>query len=135
MQHEQGRTVTETATSAEDLWKNLEYFLKEVVPVAEEAGVNLALHPDDPPMPMLHGKPQIIWNVEAMAKAAALVPSERNGLCFCQGTFASGGVSDMPAAIKSVGKHIKYVHFRDVVGEVPHFVEVRFQSLCIAVVS
>jgi mannonate dehydratase len=59
MQHEEGRTLTETVTSAKELWENYEYFLKQVVPVAEEAGVNLALHPDDPPMPMLYGKPQV----------------------------------------------------------------------------
>jgi D-mannonate dehydratase len=65
-----------------------------------------------------------MYNVQQMAKAMTLVPSERNGVCFCQGTFASGGETDMPSAIESVGKHIKYVHFRDVIGQVPHFVEV-----------
>jgi D-mannonate dehydratase len=54
-----------------------------------------------------------MYNVEQMAKAMALVSSERHGICFCQGTFASGGEADMSSAIKSVGKHIKYVHFRD----------------------
>lgn len=120
---EEGRAHDDgTATSAEQLWLNLEYFLKAVVPVAEEAGVELALHPDDPPVPVLRGKPQIMYNVAAMERAAQLVPSPANGLCFCQGTFASGG-EDVLAGIRRVAPYIKYVHFRDVVGAVPHFQE------------
>ena len=101
-------------TSAAELWANLEYFLKQVVPVAEEAGVALALHPDDPPVPVLRGKPQIIHNVEAMERVVRLVSSAANGLCYCE---------DVVAGIERVAAHIKYVHFRDVVGVVPHFQE------------
>eukprot|EP00937_MAST-01D_sp_MAST-1D-sp2_P000887 g887.t1 len=73
---EAGRSHTdaaEAATSADALWDNLRYFLQQVVPVAEEAGVALALHPDDPPVPMLRGKPQIIYNVAAMERVTQLV--------------------------------------------------------------
>lgn len=118
----EGQTITAHITSSEELWANLEHFLREVVPVAEEAGVVLALHPDDPPMPMLRGKPQIIYDVDCIERAVKLVPSPSNGVCFCQGTFASAGV-DIPAAIRRLGDAIKFVHFRDVVGTVPHFRE------------
>lgn len=91
---EKGRAEeTEVVTSAAELWANLEYFLKAVIPVAEECEIDLALHPDDPPLPVLRGKPQIIYNLAAMEKATQLVKSERNGLCLCQGTFASAGVA------------------------------------------
>eukprot|EP01065_Artemidia_motanka_P028605 TRINITY_DN3405_c0_g1_i1.p1 TRINITY_DN3405_c0_g1~~TRINITY_DN3405_c0_g1_i1.p1 ORF type:complete len:350 (+),score=54.84 TRINITY_DN3405_c0_g1_i1:55-1104(+) len=106
-----------SVTSGEKLWETLESFLREVLPVAEEAGVDLALHPDDPPMPVFRGKPQIITDSHALLKAAQLVPSPRNGICFCQGTLASGG-EDVVAAIRRTSKHIKYIHFRDVVGDV-----------------
>ena len=120
---EAGRAAEDGAvTPAEELWANLEYFLRAVVPVAEECGVELALHPDDPPVPLLRGKPQIMYNVAAMERAAKLVPSPANGLCFCQGTFASGG-ENVLAGIAKVAPYIKYVHFRDVVGTVPHFQE------------
>ena len=68
----------------EELWGTLKAFLDEVIPVCEESGVVLALHPDDPPVPVLQGKPQILHNVEGMAKAMSLVESPANGVCFCQ---------------------------------------------------
>ena len=109
--------LPEEPTSADALWANLESFLKEVLPVAEEAGVVLAMHPDDPPMPEFRGNPQIMTSTEAMVKCAELVPSPSNGLCYCQGTFASAG-EDIPSGIKRCAPYIKYVHFRDVTGSV-----------------
>ena len=66
-----------------------------------------------------------MYNLEAMERATQLVKSERNGLCLCQGTFASAGVAsgELTAWIGRLARQIKYVHFRDVVGQVPHFVE------------
>jgi len=113
---------TPTVTSAADLWHNLEAFLREVIPVAEEAGVTLALHPDDPPMSPLGGQPQIMVSSEALERAANLVKSPANGICFCQGTLSSAG-EHIPTAIHRLGPYIRFVHFRNVVGTVPRFRE------------
>ncbi|MEC5125757.1 mannonate dehydratase [Verrucomicrobiales bacterium BCK34] len=107
---------------SEMLWKNLEAFLEELVPVAEKAGVTLAMHPDDPPLPEFMGKARIMNSVENFERLAGLVPSPRNAICFCQGSFATMGV-DIPDAIRRLGKHIAYVHFRDVRGNPESFVE------------
>ncbi len=112
-----------TPTTAEELWNNLENFLKEVVPVAEESGVNLALHPDDPPIENLNGQDRIITSPEAMQRAVEMVPSEFNGVCFCQGTFASKGNIDIPSTIERLSAYITMAHFRDVRGQVPSFRE------------
>ncbi|MDF1754396.1 MAG: mannonate dehydratase [Verrucomicrobiales bacterium] len=114
---------SEKHTSRDELWNNLKTFQEAVVPVAEAAGINLAIHPDDPPLDELNGQPQIMSTPEAVKEAARLVPSERNGICFCQGTFASRGDIDIPKAIGELGDLIKFIHFRDVMGEKEHFRE------------
>lgn len=107
----------------EQWWENLEYFLRRVLPVAEEVGVKLAIHPDDPPgMATLHGYPRIMGKTENFERLVNLVPSPANGIAFCQGCFSEMGV-DVPATIRRLGKHIFYVHFRDVVGCSPKFNE------------
>jgi mannonate dehydratase len=117
--HEQ---IAAGTISADKLWKNLERFLRELVPVAEEAGVTLAMHPDDPPLPEFQGKARIMNSVAAFERLVSLVPSSRNAICFCQGTFATMGV-DIPATIRRLGRHIQYVHFRDAEGTADQFVE------------
>jgi mannonate dehydratase len=104
------------------LWRTLEAFLREVLPVAEAAGVALALHPDDPPVSVLGGQPQVCYSSEQLLKVVQLVPSPANGVCLCQGTLSSGG-EDVPLAIRSLAPYVKFVHFRDVVGTVPRFRE------------
>lgn len=106
----------------EVLWRNLEDFLKELLPIAERAGVTLAMHPDDPPLPMFMGKARIMNSVENFERLMGLVPSSRNAICFCQGSFATMG-ANIPDAIRRLGKHIAYVHFRDVRGTGESFVE------------
>ncbi|MCD6504661.1 mannonate dehydratase [Candidatus Bathyarchaeota archaeon] len=108
----------------EQMWDNFTYFLERVVPVAEEAGVKLALHPDDPPVPSICGIARIFRSVEAFKKMIEIVPSDYNGLEFCQGCFSEMG-ADVIEAIKYFGsrKKIFYVHFRDVKGTVPKFEE------------
>ncbi|MBZ0294400.1 MAG: mannonate dehydratase [Anaerolineae bacterium] len=108
----------------ERLWDSLDYFLKAVVPVAEEAGVKLAMHPDDPPMSPVRGVGRIMTSVDNFQRLIDLYPSPNNGITFCQGNFASMG-ADIPAAIKKFGDQDKifFVHFRDVRGTVPKFVE------------
>jgi mannonate dehydratase len=115
-------SVGKESIDAASLWSNLERMLTELVPVAEEAGVTLAMHPDDPPLPQLLGKARIMNSVESFERLVQIVPSPQNAICFCQGTFAAMGV-DVPATICRLGPHIKYVHFRDVRGTPESFTE------------
>jgi len=114
--------IADGGISAGELWQNLEAFLEALVPVAEEAGVDLAMHPDDPPLPEFRGKARIMNSVDNFERLVTLVPSERNGICFCQGSFATMG-ADIPDAIQRLGDHIRYVHFRDVRGTPESFTE------------
>ncbi len=109
---------------AEDLWANLEWFLERVVPVAEESGVKLALHPDDPPISPIRGIDRILGSVEAFQRAIDLVPSEANGITMCQGNFTLM-TDDLPAVIRRFGDQgkIHFVHFRDVLGTPEQFSE------------
>jgi len=110
--------------SEEQLWNNLEYFLKAVVPVAEEAGVKLAMHPDDPPLSPIRGLGRIMRSVENYQRLVDLVPSPVNGVCLCQGNFTLM-TDDLPAAIRQFGEQDKifFVHFRDVRGTPEKFEE------------
>lgn len=109
-------------TTGEQLWENLARFLHEMAPFAEDHGVTLALHPDDPPLARLHGHDRIIIDYEAFERVLDLHASPANQLCFCQGTFASGG-EDIVAGIERFRDHLAFVHFRDVDGVVPRFRE------------
>ncbi|WP_241768318.1 mannonate dehydratase [Haloferax sp. ATB1] len=106
----------------EELWDNLQYFLDEVVPVAEEAGVKMALHPDDPPVEELRGVPRIVTSLERYERVLELHESPNHGVTFCQGNFAAMG-EDVPSAIRRLGEKIHFVHFRDVEGTPESFVE------------
>lgn len=107
---------------AELLWANLEAFLQAVIPVAEESSVTLAMHPDDPPLAEFSGQARIMNSVESFERLMTVVPSPRNAVCFCVGTFVEMGV-DIPRAIRRLGSHVQYVHFRDVAGTAESFVE------------
>ncbi|MBD2702172.1 mannonate dehydratase [Spirosoma sp. BT702] len=110
--------------SAETMWKNLEYFLKAVVPEAEKAGIKLALHPDDPPIDKLRGISRIMTSADAFKKMLALYPSPNNGITMCQGSFATMG-EDIPTVVKYFGEQDKifFVHFRDIRGNKLNFEE------------
>jgi mannonate dehydratase len=113
--------------TAEELWSRLEYFLKELVPVAEEAGVRLAAHPDDPPLPTLRGAARLVYRPELYQKLIDIVPSHHNALEFCQGTIAEmhGDMDVYEAIDRYAGQgKIAYVHFRNVRGKVPNYHEV-----------
>lgn len=114
--------ISRDSITADALWRNLETFLRELVPVAEEAGVTMCMHPDDPPLDELLGKARIMNSVENFERLVDLVPSPSNAICFCQGSFATMGV-DIPSSIRRLGRHIKYVHFRDVRGNPESFAE------------
>lgn len=118
----QGEVSTAGPIPAAELWANLEFFLKSVIPVAIEAGVKMAMHPDDPPLSPLRGQERIMGNLEAFERLVRIVDHPANGICFCQGTFAEMGVN-IPTAIRRLASRINYVHFRDVAGTVPSFRE------------
>lgn len=110
--------------SKEALWKNLEYFLKAVVPEAEKAGVKLAMHPDDPQVDSLKGISRIMTTVPNFDKMMKIYPSPNNGITMCQGNFSLMGV-DIPTTIRHFGKEkIHFVHFRNVRGGKFKFEEV-----------
>jgi mannonate dehydratase len=108
----------------ERLWETLAWFLERAVPAAEEAGVRLALHPDDPPLSPLRGIGRIIRSLEAYERVFALQPSPANGMTMCQGNVALM-TDDLPSAIRRFGEQgrIHFVHFRDVRGTPESFVE------------
>jgi len=110
--------------SEERMWDNLKYFLEQVVPVAEEANVKLAMHPDDPPLSPIRGFSRIMSNVDNFQKLIDLVPSPVNGVCLCQGNFTLM-TDDLPEVIRHFGSQDKifFVHFRDVRGTPEEFQE------------
>ena len=97
------------------LWENLEYFLKEIMPVAEECGVKMAIHPDDPPYPIF-GLPRIITNEENVDRFLSLYDSEYNGLTFCTGSFGCASFNDIPRMVRKYAeqKRIHFMHIRNV---------------------
>jgi len=112
--------------SEEKLWDNLYYFLDKILPVAEKAGVNMALHPDDPPISPLMGVPRILVSSDAFDRIFKDFPYKRNGLTFCQSNFAlMKGNEDIYALAERYAKEGKifFAHFRDVRGVAENFHE------------
>jgi mannonate dehydratase len=109
----------------QQLWQRLEDFLEALIPVAEEAGVTLAAHPDDPPMPFVRGQPRLVYQPQLYQKLIDLHPSPRNGLEFCIGTLAEMTEGDVYDAVDNYSRQGKlaYVHLRNVRGKVPFYKE------------
>lgn len=97
----------------EGLWKNLETFLKAIIPVAEEVGIKMAIHPDDPPWSMF-GLPRIMTNEANLERFLRLVDSPANGLTFCTGSLGADVHNDLPAMIRRFGKRIHFAHLRNI---------------------
>ncbi len=98
--------------NADKLREHLYAFLREIVPVAEANGLQMAIHPDDPPYPIL-GLPRVV-STEADAKAIIdVAPSPANGLCFCTGSYGARPDNDLPGMIKRLGDHIHFLHLRN----------------------
>lgn len=115
--------------SAEEMWANYTYFIKAVLPVAEEANVKLALHPDDPPLAKMNGVAKIFTHYEGYKRAERIAGNSAHwGLTFCIGTWSEGGDQMGKNAFEMIrdfggrGKIIE-VHFRNVSSPLPHFVE------------
>jgi len=98
---------------AERLWDNLAYFLERVVPAAADAGVRMAIHPDDPPWPIF-GLPRIICRGPDLERLVALVDSPANGVTFCTGSLGADPENDLPAMVRRMGPRIHFAHCRNV---------------------
>lgn len=121
-------TPCDPPVSEDAMWANMTAFLQAVIPVAEKAGVRMALHPDDPPIPEpLGGIAQICSSLDQFRRVLfEIAPSDSNGMLFCQGCMTEllgRGVYDAIAEMASHNK-IAWVHFRNVKGRLPRFVEV-----------
>ncbi len=95
------------------LQENLCYFLQEISPVAEECGVRLAIHPDDPPFPIL-GLPRVVSSIEDFNYILKKVNNPANGVCFCTGSLSASAANNLLAMVKAIGDRIHFIHLRNV---------------------
>lgn len=115
--------------TAEEIWDNYAYFIRQVAPVAEAEGIRIGIHPDDPPVPELGGVPRCIFSsFEGYRKALEIADSPNVGMCLCVGCWLEGGRlmgRDVIETIRYFGRRGKIfkVHFRNVSAPLPHFVE------------
>lgn len=109
----------------DELWRRLQGFLETCVPVAEEAGVRLAAHPDDPPVPTLRSQPRLVYQPQLYQRLLDLKPSRANALEFCLGTLAEMTDGNIYDAVEQYSRQnaIGYIHFRNVSGKVPRYHE------------
>ncbi|WP_448702881.1 mannonate dehydratase [Mucilaginibacter sp. AW1-3] len=100
-------------TDAKALKANLAYFLKGIIPTAEELGIKMCIHPDDPPFPIL-GLPRVVCNEEDLLDVVNSCPSPSNGITFCTGSLGANPKNDLPAMVSRLGQHIHFLHLRNV---------------------
>jgi mannonate dehydratase len=98
------------------LRENLARFLREVIPVAEEVGIRMCIHPDDPPRPLM-GLPRIVSNEDDLAFIVGAIESPANGITLCSGSLGAGPANDVPAIARRFAKHIYFAHLRNVAKE------------------
>lgn len=99
--------------SEEDLWDNLNYFLEEIIPCAEENGIKMAIHPDDPPF-SIFGLPRIITNRKNIRRHLSLVDSPYNGVTLCSGSLGANPNNDVAAMVREFSDRIPFAHIRNV---------------------
>jgi mannonate dehydratase len=122
---EEARGIRQPMSEAR-LWENFAWFLKEVLPTAEESRVILALHPDDPPLDTVRGLPKLVNQPDKYQKVIDIDPSRSNGLELCLGTLSEMTTGDIYEATRnyvSQGR-VPYIHLRNVIGKVPFYREV-----------
>lgn len=109
-----------------ELWSRLEYFLREILPVAESAGVRLAAHPDDPPFAYVRRQPRLVYQPAMYRRLIEIDPRPANALELCLGTLQEMTEGDVYAALEEYTREnrVAYIHFRNVVGKVPEYREV-----------
>lgn len=114
------------AISHDELWRRLEGFLEEIIPVAEQAGVRMAAHPDDPPLDRVRQQPRLVYQPDLFDRLLAAKPSYHNAIEMCLGTVAEmteGSVYDVADKYSKGVNRMPYIHLRNVVGKVPHYRE------------
>jgi mannonate dehydratase len=99
--------------------RHLQTFLREIVPVAEEQGIRLAIHPDDPPWPLM-GLPRVVSTLEDAQEIIRTVDSPSNGITFCTGSFGAAHTNDLPLMVQKLAPRINFLHIRNVSRD-PHF--------------
>jgi mannonate dehydratase len=111
--------------SRKEMWERLQYFLDVMLPIAEENGVKLVAHPDDPPLPEMRGTARLFYNTTEYEKLLTVNSSPANGFEFCMGTIQEMEGSDVYALLDKYTKEnrIGYIHFRNVIGKVPYYRE------------
>jgi mannonate dehydratase len=100
-------------TDVNRLKENLAYFLRAIIPVAEQEGIKMAIHPDDPPFPIL-GLPRVVCNEKDLEDVIGSYPSANNGITFCTGSLGARGDNDLPGIVSRLGEHIHFLHLRNV---------------------
>jgi mannonate dehydratase len=125
MVYEEEATGVLPSVSHDELWRRFAQFLEEIIPVAEQAGVRLALHPDDPPMPTMRRQPRLVYQPFMYQRALDLKPSRNNALEVCVGTLAEMTEGDVYDAVDrySRDEKVAYVHLRNIRGKVPNYRE------------
>jgi mannonate dehydratase len=114
--------------TTEDLWDHLEYFLKEIIPFAEEHGIKMAIHPDDPPWPIF-GLPRIMTSQANIRKLLQLVDNPYNCITLCSGALGANLQNDIPAMVREFNDRIAFAHIRNVkVFENGDFIETSHRS-------
>lgn len=125
MVYEDGAEGILPSISHDELWRRFTRFLEEIVPVAEESGVRLALHPDDPPMPTMRRQPRLVYQPVMYQRVLDAVRSRNNALELCVGTLAEMTEGDVYDAVDQYSRQgsIAYIHLRNVKGKVPNYHE------------
>ncbi|MFW6174546.1 MAG: mannonate dehydratase [Chloroflexota bacterium] len=118
-------SIVDREIPEEEAWGYLEDWIKTITPVAEEEGIRLGLHPNDPPIPRICGVPQLMRSFDAFKRLIEIYPSHHNSVLLCQGSFSQMQGEDIYEMIQYFAerKTIIYVHFRNVSGQVPKFHE------------